>query len=224
MTFANKLPVIHYMCEREAAMSQGQDWNAPGAQAYQQPPVGQAYPQAADQGYQQQPAGQGYQQAAMVPAGAYGMPGMAPAMPVPAGFYYDQLSGLVLPNGTVLAPVGRRIGAFFLGWLLSIVTLGIGYLIWGVIAWGKGQTPGQMCLGLQTWRPQERVNATWGTMFLRGLAYVVLGWIPFAQLVSFILFLTGKEHRALHDSVASVIVLHDPNKVLQQQAQYQPVG
>jgi len=151
----------------------------------------------------------------MVPAGAYGMPGpgMA-AAPVPPGFYFDQLSGLVLPDGTTLAPVGRRIGAFFLGALLSIVTLGIGYIIWGIISWSKGQTPGQQVLGMQTWRPQEKVNATWGTMFLRGLAYVVLGWIPFAQLVSFFLFLSGKEHRALHDSVASTIVLHDPNKVL----------
>ncbi len=186
-------------------MSQGQDWNPTGAQAYpQQPPVSQAYPQAP-----------------LVPVGAYGMPGMAPGAPVPPGFYYDQLSGLIMPEGTTLASVGRRIGAFFLGMLLSIVTLGIGYIIWGAISWAKGQTPAQMCLGLQTWRPQERINASWGTMFLRGLAYVVLGWIPFAQLISFILFLSGKEHRTLHDSVASTIVLHDPNKVLQPQAEYQ---
>ena len=57
-------------------MSQGQDWNAPGAQPYQQqqPPVGQAYQQPYQQ--QQPPVGQAYQQpypqqAAMVPAGAY---------------------------------------------------------------------------------------------------------------------------------------------------------
>jgi uncharacterized RDD family membrane protein YckC len=179
-------------------MSQGQDWNAPGAQAYQQ-----------------QPGGQAYSQAAMAPAGAVVMPGMMPPQ-VPPGFYYDQLSGLVLPVGTVLAPVGRRIGAWFLGGLLSVVTLGIGYAIWGLIAWSKGQTPAQQILGLQTWRPQEMVNATWGTMFLRGLAWVFLGVIPFAQLVSFFLFLSSKEHRALHDSVASVIVLHDPNNVLKQ--------
>jgi uncharacterized RDD family membrane protein YckC len=184
-------------------MSQGQDWNAPGAQAYQQPPAGPAYQQAA------------------ASAGAYGMPGMPGMMPpqVPPGFYYDQLSGLVLPDGTTLATVGRRIGAWFLGGLLSIVTLGIGYVIWGLIAWSKGQTPAQQVLGLQTWRPQEKVNATWGTMFLRELAWAFLGVIPFAQLVSFFLFLSGKEHRALHDSIASVIVLHDPNKVLKQQAQ-----
>ncbi|MGH3249062.1 MAG: RDD family protein [Trebonia sp.] len=196
-------------------MSQGQDWNAPGGQAYpQQPPGEQAYPQ-------QPPPGQPYPQG---PDGTYGLPGMAPGMPVPPGFYYDQLSGLTLPEGTALASVGRRIGAYFLGALLSIVTLGIGYVIWGLIAWGKGQTPAQMCLGLQTWRPQERVNASWGTMFLRGFAYLAVGWIPFAQLVSFILFLSGKEHRTLHDSIASTIVLHDPNKVLQRQVQYQPVA
>jgi uncharacterized RDD family membrane protein YckC len=182
-------------------MSQGQDWNAPAAaQAYQQPPVGQVNPQAG-----------------LMPAG---MPGMAPMVQIPPGFYFDQLSGLILPEGTTLAPVGRRIGAFFLGGLLSIVTLGIGYLIWGIISWSKGQTPAQMCLGLQTWKPQERTNATWGTMFLRELAYAFLAWVPFAQLVSFFLFLSGKEHRALHDSVASTIVLHDPNKVLKA-TQYQ---
>ncbi len=128
--------------------------------------------------------------------------------------YYDQLSGLVLPEGTTLASVGRRIGAYFLGGLLSLVTLGIGYLIWGLIAWSKGQTPVQQVIGLQTWKPREQANATWGTMFLRGLGWVVVGVIPFAQLVAFFLFLSNKEHRALHDSIACTIVLHDPGKVL----------
>lgn len=193
-------------------MSQGQGWNPPG---YQQPPVGQPYQQPpAGQAYQQPPFGQAYpQQGAMAPAGAYGMPGMA-ALQVPPGFYFDQLSGLVLPEGTTLASVGRRIGAYFLGALLSILTLGIGYLIWGAISWTNGQSPVQQVLSLQVWKPQERVNATWGTMFLRGLAYTFLGVIPFANLVSFFLFVSGREHRGLHDSIASTIVLHDPNKVL----------
>jgi uncharacterized RDD family membrane protein YckC len=180
-------------------MSQGQEWNwsPPGTQPTNpQAPFGQVNPQGA-----------------MAPVG-YTAPGMAPAFQVPPGFHFDQLSGLVIPDGTVLAPVGRRVGAFFLGILLSIVTLGIGYAIWGLITWANGQTPVQVVLGLQTWRPQERANATWGVMFLRGLAYAFLGWIPFAQLVSFFLFVSGKEHRALHDSIASTIVLHDPNKVL----------
>ena len=203
-------------------MSQVPDWNTPGAgqptqpQQYQQAnPLQQQW--AEPQGQYSQPQqpfyGQPNPQAMMATAPAYGMPGMATQ--VPPGMYQDQLSGLILPNGTTLAPVGRRIGAFFLGWLLSIVTLGIGYIIWGAISWSKGQTPGQQMLGLQTWKPQERINASWGTMFLRGLAYVFLAWIPFAQLVSFFLFVSGKEHRALHDSIASTIVLSDPNKILQ---------
>jgi uncharacterized RDD family membrane protein YckC len=214
------------MRESEAAMSQGQDWNTPGApqgyqpppagQGYQQPPAGQGYQQPQyGQAYQQPPAGQAYPQAGMVPAAAYGAPGMAPAVHIPPGFYYDQLSGLILPNGTALAPVGRRIGAYFLGILLSFVTLGIGYLIWGAISWSHGQSPVQQVLGLQVWKPQERVNATWGTMFLRGLGYVIINVIPFGQIVSFFLFVSGKEHRALHDSMSGTVVLHDPNKVLQ---------
>jgi uncharacterized RDD family membrane protein YckC len=201
-------------------MSQGQDWNAPGAvPSYPQSPQQQGYAQSA---YQQPTGGQPYAQAALVPADAYGMPGMA-APQIPPGFYFDQLSGLVLPQGTTLAPVGRRVGAYFLGALLTVVTLGIGYLIWGAISWSSGQSPVQQVLGLQVWKPQEKTNATWGTMFLRGLTYVVFFYIPFVQIVSFFIFVTGKEHRALHDSVASVIVLHDPNKVLKP-VQYQPAA
>jgi uncharacterized RDD family membrane protein YckC len=181
-------------------MSQVPDWNMP--------PTDQAFPPIP-------PAQSGQVNAqAMMASARYAAPGMAPGFQVPPGFHYDQLSGLVIPDGTTLAPVGRRIGGYFLAILLSIVTLGIGYLIWGIIAWSKGQTPTQQVLGLQTWKPLERVNATWGTMFLRELAYAFVGIIPFAQLVSFFLFVSGKEHRTLHDSIASTIVLHDPNKVL----------
>jgi len=204
-------------------MSQVPDWNTPGAgqPAPQQQQYGQPGPQfqwAPPQDQYAQPQaqyGQPNPQAMMQPAQGYGYGAMGMAAPVPPGMYQDQLSGLILPNGTALAPVGRRIGAFFLGPLLSIVTLGIGYVIWGAISWSKGQTPVQQVLGLQTWKPQERVNASWGTMFGRGLAYAVLNWIPFAQLVSFFLFVSGKEHRALHDSMSGTVVLHDPNKVLQ---------
>lgn len=47
--------------------------------------------------------------------------------------YFDQASGLTLPQGVQLATPGRRIGAYFLAIPLAIVTLGIGYAIWGLI-------------------------------------------------------------------------------------------
>jgi hypothetical protein len=192
----------------------GQAYPQQPGQAYPQQPGGQAYPQAypqqpAGQAYPQQWGGQAYPQAAMVP---YGTPGMVPPQ-VPQGFYYDQLSGLVLPNGTAVATAGRRIGAYLLWPLLSFVTLGIGYIIWGAISWSSGQTPVQQVLSMQVWRPQERVNATWGTMFLRALCFYV-ACIPLVNLVSFFLLVTGREHQGLHDSMSSTIVLYDPNKVL----------
>ena len=176
-------------------------------------------------GYQQQPGayGQpGYQQPGYpAPAGAvqpYQQPGYQsggyPGGPARPALYTDPASGLTIPQGTELASPGIRIGAWFLGILLSIVTLGIGYIIWALISWGGGQSPVQQVLGLRCWKPQEQANATWGSMFVRGLIWLVGSWIPLVNLVSFILMLANKDRRTLHDMAAGIVVLHDPNKVL----------
>jgi uncharacterized RDD family membrane protein YckC len=130
--------------------------------------------------------------------------------------FYDPASGLTLPNGTQLAGVGRRIGAYFLAIPLAVVTLGIGYIIWGLILWGKGTSPALKVLGMKVWKHAENRPATFGTMALRDiLGRIVDGILSFITLlISFILFVTGKEHKSLHDMVAGTVVLHDPNKVL----------
>jgi len=149
-------------------------------------------------------------------AGQQGL--VAPAMYAapPPGLYFDQLSGLNLPQGTQLASVGRRIGAFFLAIPLAIVTLGIGYLIWGLIVWGNGQTPALQVLGMRCWRPETGRVANWGWMALREIvgriAENILSVIT--EIVSLVLFLSTKERRSLHDLVAGTVVLHDPDKVL----------
>jgi hypothetical protein len=63
-------------------------------------------------------------------------------------------------------------------------------------------------------QPKTTTFATFYYYPLRLASRIFLGAIPFANLVSLFLFISGKEHRALHDSIASAIVLHDPNKVL----------
>lgn len=135
---------------------------------------------------------------------------------VPPGMYFDQISGLMLPQGIQLAPVGRRIGAYFLAIPLAIVTLGIGYIIWGLIAWGKGQTPAQQVLGMRCWRPETGRAATWGTMALREIVgYIVEGILSvITQIISFILMLTRRDRQCLHDLIAGTVVVYDPNKVL----------
>ncbi len=196
----------------------------PPGHAYDPPPPNQGFdpPPPPGQGYAAPPPGQGYGQAPPpgftpappVPAG-YGY-GQYPAAAVPQGMYFDQISGLVLPDGTELASVGRRIGAWFLAIPLAIVTLGIGYIIWGLIVWGNGQTPALQVLGMRCWRPETGRVAGFWWMALREIAgRLVDGILSFITLItSFVLMVTGRERKALHDWIAGTVVLHDPNKVL----------
>jgi uncharacterized RDD family membrane protein YckC len=198
-----------------------QGWNAPGygQPGPQTPPPGMPQPGYQAPGYQAPP---GYQQPADFQPGGYQQPGgyLQPAPPVPGyqavppGLFFDQVTGLTIPQGTQVASVGIRVGAFFLAPLLTLVTLGIGYMIWGLITWANGQTPTQQVLGIRCWKPQEGVTANWGTMFLWGLSRSVIDSIAFGGLVSFVMMLANKDRRTLYDHISSVVLLQDPNKVL----------
>ena len=76
-----------------------------GGQEAIQPPPGQGSnpPPGAAPGYGQAPPSSGFTPAPPVPAG-YGY-GQYPAAAVPQGMYFDQESGLMLPDGTQLASV-----------------------------------------------------------------------------------------------------------------------
>ena len=197
-----------------------------GGQDAVQPPPAEPYPQSAPTQFnpqinpppwpgQQDAPGQGLPQAPPVPAYGYSP---YSGQPVPAGLYTDQQSGLLLPQGTVLANPGRRIGAYFLAFPLIVITLGIGYLIWGLIVWANGQTPALQVLGMRCYRPEDNRVAGFGWMALReivgGILEAIL-WI-ITLLISFIFMLTRPDRRTLHDLVAGTVVLHDPNKVLSQ--------
>jgi uncharacterized RDD family membrane protein YckC len=163
---------------------------------------------------QPQPQAAGFRQVPPVPAGyGYGETG---GLAVPAGLYLDQQSGLVLPQGTQLASPGRRIGAFFLSIPLAIATLFIGYIIWGLLVWGNGQTPALQVLGMRCYRPEENRVAGFWWMALREVVGRILDGILsiITELTSFIMMLTRPDRKALHDLVAGTVVLHDPDKVL----------
>jgi len=189
--------------------SQGQPWGQ--AQQSQQ---GDAYGQLPPtQGYDQVPPGQAFTQAPAV-AADYGY-GQYPNA-APQGMYLDQVSGLSLPQGTQLASVGRRIGAYFLALPLAVVTLGIGYIIWGLIVWGNGQTPALQVLGMRCWRPETgRVAGFWFMALREVVGRIIDGILSFiTAITSFVLFVAGKEHKSLHDHIAGTVVLYDPDKVL----------
>ena len=82
--------------------------------------------------------------------------------------------------------MGRRFGAWLLEFVLFIVTLGIGYIIWWVIALGRGQTPGKQVVGIRVMRA-DGTPSKWGWTFIRefvikgivvGLLGQALGPIP----------------------------------------------
>ena len=198
----------------------------PPTQPYPQPPPPrQPYPSSAPTQInpqvnpppwagQQQAQGPGFPQAPPVPAGyGYGQYG---GQPVPAGMYLDQQSGLMLPQGTQLASPGRRIGAFFLAIPLVIITLGIGYVIWGLIVWANGQTPALQVLGMRCFRPEtNRVAGFWWMALRETIGRILDGILSIiTEVISLVFMLTRPDRKTIHDLVAGTVVLHDPNKVL----------
>ena len=191
----------------------------PNRPSEQPPPFGQepgfGQPPAYGQPSFQKPTGFG----PPPPQQQYGYPQAPPAPPAPVGpggLVLDPGSGLYLPHGTELASVGRRIGAWFLSIPLFIVTLGIGYIIWGAILWTEGTSPALKVLGMRVWQVDVGKVPGWWRMALRDIVgrFVdgVLGFIT--ELTSFVLFASSDKRQSLHDLVASTTVLYDPNKVL----------
>ncbi len=121
-----------------------------------------------------------------------------------------------LPPGVEPASHGRRIGAYFLAIPLIIVTLVIGYIIWGLVLWTKGTSPALRVLGMRCVDANRGERVGFGRMALRdivgGIVQSILGAIT--QLVSFVLFLTLAKRQSLQDLIGTTVVVHDPNKVM----------
>lgn len=69
-----------------------------------------------------------------------------------------------------LATPGQRFGAFVLESVLLVATLFVGYFVWALVVYGKGQSPGKQVLGLRVVDNTTGVAATWGRMFFREIA------------------------------------------------------
>jgi uncharacterized RDD family membrane protein YckC len=131
--------------------------------------------------------------------------------PQPPGMYFDPASELVLPQGVLLASRGQVARAWFLGLLLFIVTLGIGYITWSLLVWGQGRTPAQRMLSLRCWMPEPRQVAEREQMAQRQ----IIGFFLNGQLLSgFLIWLTSKNLRSVGDFFAGTVILHDPDELL----------
>jgi uncharacterized RDD family membrane protein YckC len=144
-------------------------------------------------------------------------PQFPPAPPAPPGPPYQPGSWpghLGQPPGVEMASIGRRIGAYFLAIPLFIVTLGIGYVIWGLILWGRGTSPALKVLGMKCWLVNDqRVPGFW-RMVLRDLVGNFVEGLFILPIVGFIMFLATEKRQSLHDTIGGTTVVYDPRKVL----------
>jgi uncharacterized RDD family membrane protein YckC len=125
-----------------------------------------------------------------------------------------QMAGL--PNGISLASPARRLGGYLMEWLLFIVTLGVGYLVWWAIALGRAQTPGKQVLGMKVLRLPTIEPAGWGVMLLREVVAKgligILSWLTFGILNLWLLW-DGKRQQ-LWDKVVDTVVVFDDSRQL----------
>ena len=117
------------------------------------------------------------------------------------------------PGRNLVTP-GARLGAHVLEILLAIVTLGIGWLIWSLIVWDKGTTPGHQVLKQYVIDAKTGRTCTWGQMALREIVFKgIVGGI--CSLLSFgiyfvvdSLFVVRQDRKAIHDMMANTLVVH----------------
>ena len=118
------------------------------------------------------------------------------------GFPYAQLTN-----------PGKRLGQYALDWLLGIVTLGIGYLIWSFIIWGRGQTPGMQVLHIRVVNKEDLTVSGWGTMAMRQIVgqWLIMGAILFiffpAWVILCFMILWDEDRQELWDKVAGTLVI-----------------
>ena len=109
------------------------------------------------------------------------------------------------PEGTVvMAGRGDRLIAWLVSGLILFFTLGIGWLIWWFIVAPRGQNPGKAVCGIRVIRTNGGAVRT-GGMFVRGLAGILCGVIPF--YIDELWLLWDRDAQTLHDKLVNTVVV-----------------
>lgn len=130
------------------------------------------------------------------------------------------VAGAVLPRQVRLSSGGKRFGAYMLNALLAIVTLGVGWIVWSLVVWQRGQNPGYQCLGMYVVRVSTAGGprvADWGTMALRNFCcYGLIGAATsnVFNLVGALFIPFRDDKKALWDLMVDTIVVDDREGVL----------
>jgi uncharacterized RDD family membrane protein YckC len=123
--------------------------------------------------------------------------------------------------GVHLSSRARRLGEYFLGALLFVVTLVVGYVVWSLIVWRNGTTPAKQLLRMKVISTETRQVATWERMAIReALAKFLLCGVIIGSLLPVIGFalcalpIFGAARQTLWDKIASTLVIDEPSAEL----------
>ena len=65
------------------------------------------------------------------------------------------------------ASIQHRLGGKAVDVAMYSVTFGIGWIIWSLVVWGQGQTPGKQIVKLRVYNKTNFNRVTWGHMAIR---------------------------------------------------------
>ena len=147
-------------------------------------------------------------------------PSVPPLPPSSGSEHIEGDSDIAPPElSPMLASRGRRLGAFLLEPVLVAVTLVIGWLIWSLIVYTRGQTPAKQVLGMRVVRLEGHQTAGLGWMALRELVLksaviLLLGGILLLGIVwvivNGIVLLNNDRNQTVWDKMLKTVVIRDP--------------
>lgn len=130
-------------------------------------------------------------------------------------------------SGLKIATWQHRVGAWALNYVLFFLTLGIGWTIWSIVVWSKGQNPGRQILKLKAYSEDTRRPASWGHtatyefLFIVAIAMIcgfinlftfgILGtllYVAFWIVDFFIDLFNNRDRRSLRDKFCRIMVVN----------------
>jgi len=130
----------------------------------------------------------------------------------------SSIQTLVLPQGTSAANPWIRLGSYFLEVILMIVTLYIGWLIWGCMTASSGQTPAKRLLKLRVINANTLKPVGFGKMFwVRGILGGIVAQLAIVCTLGILLFMPfwDKRNQNIWDKVSGTYVVSDPTDAWQ---------
>jgi uncharacterized RDD family membrane protein YckC len=121
-----------------------------------------------------------------------------------------------LPVGVRLSTPAKRFAGHMLEIGLLIVTLFVGWVVWSLVAYGRGQTPAKQLLNMRVVKVETAERASWARMLAREwLAKPVLGILGgLTAGIAYFWMAWDKRNQELWDKVVDTIVVDDPERQL----------